>query len=539
MKMIAQIVLLGTASSLSASLIKTTTTLSSSPNPSAYGEAVTFTAVVSPMPPDGETVSFMQGSKVLGTGALSSGTATFTTSSLNPDTYTIKAEDPGDGTYASSTSNALSQVVGQASTTTTLASSLNPAPLGQSVTFTATVVPAYAGTPTGKVVFSNGSAKLGMASLSGGIANFSSTKLPSGADSITAAYDGSPDFTASTSPPLIQTVYGCATGTFIDSSMIWNGITRYYEVYLPANLLPNPAMLLMLHGTRTTEATGSDPTPIITLNWGWQTLAEQNCFILVKPASTYDPKSHAWNWNAYCMDGSPTVCSSFGWNGGAFPYAENCGSDDGECPDDVGFLGQLIQNLTAQYTVNPNMVYVAGFSSGAQMTERVGVELSNLVAAIVPGSGQLEGQQSAPPPLFTPTPPSPFPPVSVQEWQGTLDNNLWPCGYRTTKYSGVTFYLDTVDDTFNFWTGSSADACTAFATAQPLCLNGVPNNANDAPMLGVSGLTGNDATACANNVNTEVQFIWMPGIGHSWEQQYNALRWSFLASHPMQPPQAK
>ena len=91
MKMIAQIVLLGTASSLSASLIKTTTTLSSSPNPSAYGEAVTFTAVVSPMPPDGETVSFMQGSKVLGTGALSSGTATFTTSSLNPATYTIKA----------------------------------------------------------------------------------------------------------------------------------------------------------------------------------------------------------------------------------------------------------------------------------------------------------------------------------------------------------------------------------------------------------------------------------------------------------------
>ena len=153
MKMIAQIVLLGTASSLSASLIKTTTTLSSSPNPSAYGEAVTFTAVVSPMPPDGETVSFMQGSKVLGTGALSSGTATFTTSSLNPATYTIKAVYPGDGTYASSTSNALSQVVGQASTTTTLASSLNPAPLGQSVTFTATVVPAYAGTPTGKVAF--------------------------------------------------------------------------------------------------------------------------------------------------------------------------------------------------------------------------------------------------------------------------------------------------------------------------------------------------------------------------------------------------
>jgi len=46
---------------------KTTTTLTSSPNPSTYGEPVTFTAVVTPAPPDGETVSFMKGKTVLGT----------------------------------------------------------------------------------------------------------------------------------------------------------------------------------------------------------------------------------------------------------------------------------------------------------------------------------------------------------------------------------------------------------------------------------------------------------------------------------------
>jgi Big-like domain-containing protein len=56
----------------------TTTTLSSSPNPSLSGQAVTFTAEVTASagaPPDGETVTFMEGTKVLGTGALDSGSA--------------------------------------------------------------------------------------------------------------------------------------------------------------------------------------------------------------------------------------------------------------------------------------------------------------------------------------------------------------------------------------------------------------------------------------------------------------------------------
>jgi hypothetical protein len=49
----------------------TTTTLKSASNPSADGEAVTFTAEVDSKvgaPPDGETVSFMRGKAVLGMG---------------------------------------------------------------------------------------------------------------------------------------------------------------------------------------------------------------------------------------------------------------------------------------------------------------------------------------------------------------------------------------------------------------------------------------------------------------------------------------
>jgi len=527
--------LLGTASSLSMALTKTTTTLTSSRNPSIYGQPVTFTGVVTPAPPDGETVTFLQGKTPLGCGTLSSGTATYTTSTLTAGgTDTIKAQYNSDGTYEGSMSNAVKQVVDKASTTTKLVSSPNPSGAGQAVNFTATVTPEYSGTPTGNASFYNGSAKLGAVTLAGGVASYTTTKLPVGNNSITADYSGSSSFIGSDSNAVSQSVN---PGKFIDSWMTYGDppITRYYEVYLPGSLLPNPPMVLMLHGTQTTKSTGSDPEPIISLNWGWQSIADQNGFILVKPASTYDPQTHQWNWNAYCMDGATTTCYPFGWNGGAFPYAEGCAEAD--CPDDSGFLRALIVSLRAQYAVDPDRVYVAGFSSGAQMAHRAGVELSDIVAAIVAGSGELEGQQLEPLPLFWPKPPIPFPPISVQEWHGTLDNNLWPCNYGTTKYNGVTFYLDTVDDTFNFWTvgpptGLPTDSCTTFKTTQPLCLNGAPNNANDAPMLGIQGLTGNDATGCTNNV--EVQFIWEPNVGHSWQQQYNAQRWVFFSSHPMQ-----
>jgi hypothetical protein len=93
----------------------TTTTLTSSPNPSADGQAVTFTAVVSSgegAPPDGETASFMSGKTVLGTGTLSNGTATFSDAKLTPGaTTSVTAVYPGDANFLGSTSNTVKQVV--------------------------------------------------------------------------------------------------------------------------------------------------------------------------------------------------------------------------------------------------------------------------------------------------------------------------------------------------------------------------------------------------------------------------------------------
>jgi uncharacterized repeat protein (TIGR03803 family) len=122
----------------------TTTALSSAPNPSAYGQAVTFTAVVSSTtgtPPDGETVAFKKGTKVVGTGVLGGGSTSFTTSTLPVGTNAIKAVYAGDSNFAASTSKPVKQVVNKATTTTTSASSVNPSKVVKSVTFTASVTP--------------------------------------------------------------------------------------------------------------------------------------------------------------------------------------------------------------------------------------------------------------------------------------------------------------------------------------------------------------------------------------------------------------
>jgi hypothetical protein len=92
----------------------TATTLTSSPNPSIYGQAVTFTAVVSSSagaPPDGETVTFMEGATVLGTGHLSGGSASFTTSTLVAGNNAITAVYGGDSDFGGSASKAVKQVV--------------------------------------------------------------------------------------------------------------------------------------------------------------------------------------------------------------------------------------------------------------------------------------------------------------------------------------------------------------------------------------------------------------------------------------------
>ncbi len=194
----------------------TTTALVGGPSPSVYGQMVTFTATVSPVAPGGGTptgsVEFMDGSTTLGSAALSSGVATFSTTSLSVATHSITAVYGGDGNFTTSTSSAVSQTVNQASTTTSLTSSVNPSVFGQSVTFTATVTAngPGSGTPTGTVTFMDGTTALnpgGTTLDDSGTATFTTTTLAAGDHpAITAVYGGDTNFSGSTSAAIDQFV---------------------------------------------------------------------------------------------------------------------------------------------------------------------------------------------------------------------------------------------------------------------------------------------------------------------------------------------
>ncbi len=194
-------------------------TLTSSPNPSYVNQLVTFSVVVSGngATPTG-SVTFKAGTNVLGTVPLVNGQASFTTTFTKSETVSISASYSGDQNYKAQSSNALKQVVKQYTTSTALASSLNPSTYGQAVTFTATIN-SSGPTPTGTVTFKNGSKSLGSASLSGGVAKITTSTLPAGTLSITASYGGDAANAKSTSPALKQVVDTATSTTTIVSSV--------------------------------------------------------------------------------------------------------------------------------------------------------------------------------------------------------------------------------------------------------------------------------------------------------------------------------
>jgi N-acetylneuraminic acid mutarotase len=197
----------------------TTTAVASSPNPSATGQSVIFTATVTGQyggTPSG-TITFSNGTSRLSTVTLSGGKATYATSALTKGTASITAVYAGDTNFTGSTSTAVSQVV-MAATVTALTASPAPAAFGQSVTLTATVTSTSNGVPTGKVTFNSGTTMLGIVNLTGNTAKIAISPSAVGTVSITAVYSGDTTFASSTSKAVSLAVDKATTTTALASS---------------------------------------------------------------------------------------------------------------------------------------------------------------------------------------------------------------------------------------------------------------------------------------------------------------------------------
>jgi hypothetical protein len=219
------------------------TSLATSVNPSSFGQADTFTATLKwsgSKKPTGSVTFAIDGVAQHAVSLSSNETASLTVATLAVGQHSIKATYSGDKNYVSSSSPLLTETVVQSATTTSLASSVNPAVTGQTVKFTATVAPVSpgAGAPTGSVTFMDGTTSLGSSSLSNGQATLTVATLAVGSHNIKAVYQGTTGYASSTSKVVTQTINQAATTDTLSSSAnpaVWGQAVTFTATVAPVS----------------------------------------------------------------------------------------------------------------------------------------------------------------------------------------------------------------------------------------------------------------------------------------------------------------
>ena len=180
-----------------------------------------------------------------------------------------------------------------------------------------------------------------------------------------------------------------AAATIDESSAANDQLTagRPYDVFAPTGYdagAPTP-LVLLLHGY---GASGD----IQESYFKFETLAESRGFLYVHPDGTVDP-SGAQFWNA------TDACCSIG----------------GDVIDDAAYLVAVIEQVSAEYNVDPKAIFLAGHSNGGFMSYRMACQHADTIAGIA----SLAGATFADTADCTPSEP-----VSVLQVHGTSDETI-------------------------------------------------------------------------------------------------------------------
>ena len=234
-------------------IANTTTTLSATPAGSTvFGQQITLTAQVNVVAPGGAvtlpgtTVTFFDGATSLGQGTVnSSGFATLQITNLSAGTHNnIRAHFDGTTNYNASNSAAISRTVTKSNTSVTLASSVpSPSTYGQtSITATVSALAPGSGIPTGTVTFriTNQAQQVTNVTVAvdqnTGIATLT-PPLNVGTYTITATYNGDPNYNTANSNQISHQVQRNNTTTTVQSST--GGADAVYgEATISASVVP-------------------------------------------------------------------------------------------------------------------------------------------------------------------------------------------------------------------------------------------------------------------------------------------------------------
>jgi len=220
-----------------------TVAVTSSANPSQYGQTIVFTiTITSPSTgiPITGSVNIFDGQTLLGPATVAAGSATFSTSSLTAGTHSITAVYAGNGTFSPGTSPALVQVVSPA---TTVISWPQPASVPYGTTLSATQLNATASTAfavnvPGTFVYAPAAGTL----LTAGRQTLSVIFTPTDIVDFKAA-SGSVILSVTQIAPTLTwpTPAGVVTGTVLSSTQLNASATGINGVALPGTFVYTPA----------------------------------------------------------------------------------------------------------------------------------------------------------------------------------------------------------------------------------------------------------------------------------------------------------
>ncbi len=161
------------------------------------------------------------------------------------------------------------------------------------------------------------------------------------------------------------------------------GLRRYYLVHVPINydLKKKAPLVLVIHGAFSTPEQMEEQS-------GFSELADREGFLVAYPSGAYGILGFLKHWNAgHC-----------------------CGKAAGDGIDDVGFLVDVIKEISDQFEVDDTRIYMAGFSNGGMLTYRFAAEQTDMLAAAATLAGALGGKATSDSPIWiVPEPAKPLP----------------------------------------------------------------------------------------------------------------------------------
>jgi polyhydroxybutyrate depolymerase len=192
------------------------------------------------------------------------------------------------------------------------------------------------------------------------------------------------------------------------------------------------------------------------------------------------------------------------WNAGAC-----CGTASQSGVDDVGFVKAMLDMLEQKLCIDTHRVFVTGMSNGGFMSNRLGCELADRIAAIAPVAGVLG--------MPTCTPSRPMP---VIHFHGTADNLVPYTGNATQGFPDV-------PADFEAWAlrdGCSATAVETYRKADSHCSSYASCNG------------GASVTLCTvdGGGHTWPGGTPVPSLGYTTTNlSATDMMWSFFQQHPL------